>query len=104
MLSTLEGADERTRFLLRVHIGNHSLFLSGAFAPTIRSRAEERGFPDLKYYERLGRTHYRVASDHQLAQRYEVADILSTLSERFVTTRRALNDIAERCFFLGDPS
>jgi hypothetical protein len=104
MLAALENADDRTRFLLRVHIGNHSLFLSGVFAARIRSRAEGRGFPDVSYYERLGRTHYRAASDHRLAQRYEVADILDTLAERFETARLALNDIAQRCFFLGGPN
>jgi hypothetical protein len=102
MLGALERADERTRFLIRVHIGNHSLFLSGVFAARIRSRAEGRGFPDVRYYERLGRMHYRAASDHRLAQRYEVAEIFDTLAERFETTRLALNDIAERCFFLGE--
>ncbi|MGH7969131.1 MAG: hypothetical protein ACREIC_10440, partial [Limisphaerales bacterium] len=65
-------------------------------------RAERRGFPDLKYYEGLGRTQYRVASDHPLAQRYDVAQVLGTLSERFGRTRLALNDIADRLFWLGD--
>jgi hypothetical protein len=80
------------------------LFLSGVFPERIRFRAETRGSPDLRYYEGLGRTHYQVASDHRLAQRYEVAQILSTLAERFETTRLALNDIADRYFFLGDPN
>ena len=102
MLAALETADDRTRFHIRVHIGNHSLFLSGVFPHRIRFRAEARGFPSMKYYEGLGRTQYRVASDHQLAQRYKVEKILSTLSERFETTRRALNDVADRLFSLGD--
>jgi hypothetical protein len=102
MLGALKTADDRTSFFLRVHLGNYSLFLSGVFPERIRFRAEARGFPDLKYYEGFGRTQYRVASDHRLAQRYEVADILSTLSERFGATRLALNDIAERLFSLGD--
>jgi hypothetical protein len=102
MLAALQTADERTSFLIRVHIGNHSLFLSGVFPARIRFRAERRGFPSLKYYEGLGRTNYRVASDHQLARRYEVAGIFDTLSERFETTRLALNDIADRFFSLGD--
>src|SRR5229473_3238132 len=54
MLAALNAADDRTRFLIRVHIGNHSLFLSGVFPERIRCRAETRGFPDLKYYEGLG--------------------------------------------------
>jgi len=102
MLAALQTADDRTSFLIRVHIGNHSLFLSGVFPERIRFRAEQRGFPDLKYYEALGRSQYRAASDHRLAQRYELTNILSTLSERFQATRRALNDISDRLFSLGD--
>lgn len=102
MLAALQTADDRTSFQIRVHIGNHSLFLSGVFPERIRARAERKGFPDLKYYEALGRTQYRAASDHRLAQRYELSLIFQTLSERFETTRRALNDISERLFSLGD--
>jgi hypothetical protein len=102
MLAALQQADDRTSFHIRVHIGNYSLFLSGVFPERIRFRAEKRGFPDLKYYEALGRVQYRVASDHRLAQRYELTNVLGTLSERFETTRRALNDISDRLFSLGD--
>ena len=104
MLAALQTADDRTSFFIRAHIGNHSLFLSGVFPERIRFRAEVRGSPDLSYYEGLGRIHYRMASDHKLAQRYEVADVLSTLAERFQTTRLALNDIADRLFSIGDPN
>src|SRR5437870_12650320 len=64
MLTALRTADDRTSFYIRVHIGNHSLFLSGVFPERIRSRAEARGFSNLKYYEGLGRANYRMASDH----------------------------------------
>lgn len=102
MLSALNAADDRTSFFIRAHIGSYSLFFSGVFPDRIRFRAEARGFPDVKYYDSLGRTHFRVASDHRLAQKYDVAEIFSTLSERFETTRRALNDIADRLFSIGD--
>ncbi len=102
MLAALQTADDRTSFQIRVHIGNHSLFLSGVFPERIRFRAEKRGFPDLKYYEALGRAQYHVAGDHRLAQRYELSGILHTLAERFETTRLALNDISDRLFSLGD--
>jgi hypothetical protein len=102
MLAALQTADDRTSFQIRVHIGNHSLFLSGVFHERIRFRAEKKGFPDLSYYEALGRSQYRAASDHRLAQRYELTNILGTLSERFDTTRRALNEISNRLFSLGD--
>lgn len=100
MLAALQGADERARFHIRAHIGNYSLFLSGVFPDRIRVRAERRGFPDLKYYEKIGRAQFRAASDHQLAQRYEVSDIFGVLAERFETTRLALNDISDRLFSL----
>jgi hypothetical protein len=103
MLTALKTADYRMSFFIRAHIGNYSLFLSGVFPERIRFRAEARGFPDLKYYEDIGRTQYRMASDHRLAERYQLAGILNTLAERFGATRLALNDIAERLFSLGDP-
>jgi hypothetical protein len=102
MLAALRTADERTTFLLRAHIGNHSLFLSGVFPERIRFRAESKGFPDLKYYQEVGRTNYRVASDHRLAQRYELTPIFQTLAKNFEPARRALNDLSERIFSLGD--
>ena len=102
MLAALQTADDHTKFHLQVHIGNHSLFLSGVFPERIRSRAERKGFPDLRYYESLGRSQFRAASDHRLAQRFNLAAIFDTLSERFETTRRALNDDTERLSSLGD--
>ena len=102
MVSALQTADDRTSFQLRVHIGNHSLFLAGVFPDRIRARAERRGFPNLRYFEELGRTHYRLAGEHRLAQRYQLESVLLTLAERFQTTRRALNDMSERLLFLGD--
>jgi hypothetical protein len=98
MLSALQTADDRTSFYIRAHIGNYSLFLSGVFPERIRFRAEARGFPDVKYYEGLGRTHFRVASDHRLAQRYDLSEIFQTLSDQFEASRLALNDIADRLF------
>jgi len=104
MLTALRTADDRTSFQIRVHIGNHSLFLAGVFPERIRSRAEARGFPDLKYYEGLGRANYRMASDHRLARRLAMEKVLNTLAERFETTRIALNDISDRLFSISEPS
>ena len=102
MLGALQTADDTTRFYLRAHIGNYSLFLSGIFPDRIRFRTEVKGAPDLKYYEELGRSNYRVASDHRLARKYDLDGIFNTLSERFKTTRLALNDLGERLITLGD--
>ncbi len=102
MLGALQTADDITRFYIRAHLGNYSLFLSGIFPDRIRFRAEVRGAPDLKYYEELGRSNYRVASDHRLARKYDLDGIFNTLAERFQATRLALNDLGERLITLGD--
>lgn len=102
MLAALRDADERTSFYIRAHIGNHSLFLSGVFPQRIRYRAEKKGFPDLRYYESLGRSSFRIASDHRLASEYDLAPIYSTLADRFHDARHALNDMSERLVSLGE--
>ena len=103
MLAALQTADDRTSFSIRAHIGNYWLFFCGVFAEHIRFRAEFRGAPGLSYYEALGRSSFRLLSDHRLAHKYELAPIFNTLSERFEPARRALNDLAERLFSIGDP-
>ncbi len=103
MLEALQTADDPTRFYIRTYIGNHSLFLSGIFPERIRYRAEYKGAPDLKYYEQLGRANYRVASDHRLAHKYDLAAVFDTLAERFRATRLALNDLTDRLLATGDP-
>lgn len=102
MLAALKDADERQSFYIRAHIGNHSLFLSGVFPQRIRYRAEKKGFPDLRYYEAMGQSSFRIASDHRLASQYELAPIYNTLADRFQETRQALNDMSERLVSLGD--
>jgi hypothetical protein len=102
MLSALQTADDTTRFFIRAHIGNHSLFMSGVFPDRIRHRAEYKGAPDLKYYEELGVASYRAARDHRLAHKYDVAEVYDVLAERFQTTRRALNDLGDRLITIGD--
>jgi hypothetical protein len=102
MISALQAADDSTRFVIRAHIGNYSLFLAGVFPERIRWRAERRGAPDLPYYEALGQTSFRLASDHRLARQYDLVPVFATLAERFQDTRLALNDLADRLLNLGD--
>ncbi len=102
MLGALQTADDMTSFYIRAHIGNYSLFFSGIFPDRIRFRAELRGAPDLRYYEALGKSSYRVASDHRLARKYDLAKVFDVLAERFEVTRLALNDLGERLITLAD--
>lgn len=102
MLMALQRADDRNSFELRAHIGNHALFITGVFPDRIRVRAEKRGFPDLRYFEDVGQSSFRIASDHRLAERYDLANVFDTLSERFRTARQALNDLSERLLAWDD--
>jgi len=103
MLAALQTADDTTGFYIRAHIGNQSLFLSGVFPDRIRFRADRNGAPGLTYYEGLGITNYRAASDHRLARKYDLDGIFNTLAERFQETRLALNDLRDRLISLGEP-
>ncbi len=102
MLAALHKADDSTQFLIRAHVGNHSLFVSGIFPDYIRFRAQFRGAPQMEYYENMGSANFRVAGDHRLAQRYELAPIFDTLSHHFHDVRLALNDMTDRLISLGD--
>lgn len=103
LVAALERVDDVTRFHLRAHLGNCALFLSGVFPGRIRFRAGRVGAPGLSYYEQLGRTSFRAASDHRLARRYELDAIFEFLADRFLQVRAALNDLGERLVSLGDP-
>jgi hypothetical protein len=104
MLIALQTADERTAFSLRLHVGNYSLFLAGLFPERIKHRNERRGFPNLRYYEQMGMTQFRIAGQHRLAHKHNLEGVLNTLGERFKTAREALNQLADRLVFLGDHS
>ena len=103
MLAALHTANDRVNFFIRAHIGNYSLYLSGVFPERLRFRAEVKGAPGLRYYEELGKINFRLARDHRLAREYDLADVFDTLSERFATTRLALNDMTDRLLSLGEP-
>ncbi|HWF19840.1 MAG TPA: hypothetical protein VG754_11260 [Verrucomicrobiae bacterium] len=103
MLAALQTADDRMSFYIRAHIGNQSLFMSGVFPDRIRARSERRGFPNLRYYEDLGRANFRAASGHRLARKFDLAPIFEQLSVRFESTRMALNDLSDRIFSISDP-
>jgi hypothetical protein len=101
MLADLADVDDRGErgFLLRVHLGNYSLWLAGLFPDYIAARRTRRGGPDLPYYDALGRQGYQLASEHRLAAHFGVARIYRTAAERFPTLRVAFNRLSDRVLF-----
>ena len=97
-LTALDDTGERG-LLLRVHLGNYSLWFAGLFPDFIEARRTRKGGPDLPYYDAVGRQGYRLASQHRLAERFGVASIYRSAAERFPTLRVAFNRLSDRVFF-----
>ncbi len=95
MLIALTRATPEETFLLRAHVGNYSLFLSGIFHENTHRRSL-RGGPDLKFYEQVGRTNYQMVASHATARRCELDDVYEGLADRFRDVRLALNQLAEQ--------
>lgn len=95
LLLALQKAAPSQAFLLRAHIGNYALFITGVFPERVESRSR-RGGPDVEFYEGVGAANYDAASDHPVARQRALTGIFDELSERFRDIRMALNETADR--------
>lgn len=105
MLQDLHRATGRRAFLLKVHLGNYSLWLSGLFPDWIEARVRRRGAPPIDYYEEMGAAGFRLASETRAAESFGLEDVLRTTGRRFTGIRRALNRVSDRYLWPrgGDP-
>jgi len=103
ILLAIREAAPSEAFLLRTHLANYALFLSGLFSDNIDKRAK-RGAPDLSFYEEIGRSSFRVAAEHRDARRFDLAQIYRELSDGFHEARLALNNLADRLLHLETPA
>jgi hypothetical protein len=101
MLIALTHATHEQSFLLRAHVGNYSLFLSGIFHENTHRRSL-RGAPDLEFYEKIGRTNYQIVASHSAARRCELNDVYEELGDRFHDVRLALNQLSDELLNLDD--
>lgn len=104
VLQAIDHSRGVERFCLVTYLGNHALFMTGVFPEHLQHRETRRGAPGLDYYENVGRTQYRVASQDKLAQKYQLSTIYMTLAEAFPVVRTSLNDLRDRYLNLGDRS
>lgn len=95
----LDDPDPRRSFLVRTHLGNYALWISGLFPDYIEQRRWRRGGPDLEYYEELGRRGFQLAADHRLAEEHGLTALYATAAERFGILRSALNNVSDSLFF-----
>ncbi len=98
--SRSEGSVSATRtFLVRTHLGNYALWLSGLFPDHVEHRHWRRGGPDLEYFEDMGRRGFSLAARHRLANAYGLDALFTTMAERFGLMRVALNRVSDRLLF-----
>jgi hypothetical protein len=101
MLIALRNASPSQTFLIRAHVGNYSLFITGIFHETVQRR-NERGAPDVGFYEEVGSTNFRVAASHQVARSASLSGIFEQLGENFRRVRLALNRLSDTLLHLDD--
>ena len=89
----------REAFMLRAHLGDFSLWLSGVFPDFIESRVRRRGAPPIQYYEQMGVAGYAMASESPEAATMGVGSVFSEVSRHFSSVRVALNRISDRYLF-----
>ncbi len=68
------------------------------------ARVHRKGAPGLDYYEDLGATGYRMASQCDLAERYDLTRVYREVAQGFRAVRRALNRVSDRFFFPVAPT
>ena len=94
ILADLASSTGERQFLVSVHLGNYALWLSGVFPERIAARQLRRGGPDLSYYETLSERGYAEASEHELAGRTGLDEVLRTAADRVHDVRIALNRVS----------
>jgi hypothetical protein len=104
MLIALTRATPEQAFLIRAHVGNYSLFISGIFHENAQRR-HDRGGPNLAFYEQIGSRNYELIANDATAKRCQLNDVYGELADRFHDVRLALNHLAEELINLdGDGS
>lgn len=100
LLAIISEAREEEVFIVRAHIGNFTLFLTGVFPQHIEHRTKYKGAPAMSFYEGVGSQNFRLLSDHALAYKKKLNDVFNCLGAQFREIRLALNDMSERLLHL----
>jgi hypothetical protein len=101
LMAELLDADSEQTFHIQSHLGNYALFMAGIFPDNIYHRAKYHPpSPDLSYYEQVGSANFQRASQHTIAEKFRLADILEVLGRQFRHVRLALNHLADSFFHL----
>jgi hypothetical protein len=101
LMADLIDADSEQTFYIQSHLGNYALFVTGIFPDHVYHRAKYHPpSPDFSYYEQVGSANYQRASQHTIAEKFCLADVLEVLGSQFRHVRLALNHLADTFFHL----
>jgi hypothetical protein len=95
LLAATQRAPSERVFLIHSHLGNYALFIAGIFPQYVQYRVERQGAPSIEFYEDVGSSSYRLASDHQMARLHMLNEVYRLISEQFRDIRLALNRLAD---------
>lgn len=95
------ASDSPEAFLLRSHMGNYALWLTGLFPDFVESRVRRRGAPPVGYYEAMGSSGYRSAAATAQARKLGVEALFNGVARDFPRMRVALNRLSDRHLWKG---
>ena len=104
IMARLNTCPPEQGYVLRLHLANYALFLSGMFAERVHSHAQRRGAPGLGFYEAVGQSSYLSAARHPQAKRTDLQAIFEMLGSEFRRVRVALNDLTDTLLHLHTTS
>ena len=104
LLADAEHGDAKRTFLVRQHLGNYALWLSGLFPDHVTKRKWRKGGPDLSYYDEMGRQGFLLAAEHRMADSTGLRPLFARAAGEFPLIRQALNRVSDRLLFPGQHS
>ena len=96
LVAEMDGAGDRRAFLLRVHMGSYSLWITGLFPDFLEARVQRRGAPPIRYYEEMGAVGYRMAAESREAEALGMDGLFRDVAIHFRQVRSALNRVSDR--------
>ncbi|HYC53230.1 MAG TPA: hypothetical protein VEB19_19155 [Gemmatimonadaceae bacterium] len=99
LLEDVNDRDPRRSFLVRVHLGNQALWISGLFPDKVEHHKWRRGGPDLGYFEEMGKRGFELAAEHRMSEQFGMTDVYANIAARFGLLRVALNSLSDTLLF-----
>jgi hypothetical protein len=101
LIARMGQDDGEEAFLIRSHLGNFALWLTGLFPDFLEGRRRRRGAPGYRYYEAMGSAGFRSAASTPQAEKLGLDELLREVADTFPLLRVALNRLSDRHMWRG---